>query len=329
MRCAKTFVLVLALVLEGGCGDTKPPQHTIRIPEWATVDPGPCSERRLELLHRIPGLWDDEWPMIAWLYSTLRDATKGIAVGKPDLRPLSDAEGRRTLAEADVVLLGTRHQSSELARVRHRLILQLLRDGSTRPTDLAIVLECIPVGATAALRDALVQLKRDDGAAVRALLRRVWPWPVEPYVALLRELVPLGVRVLPAGVDLSRWTPSRKIADRQRSPQGEGNASWKEQFNAVSGTAAAAARKWVAAAPHRKAVVDCGLLHYFAGKAPIADELGAAGLCVLVEVGFIKEMEVALLSRFGANTCQSWFDLGSGLIRCPYPRIEEIVREDW
>jgi hypothetical protein len=331
-------VLLLATLGVVACGDDKTPAaKPFEIPAWAMVAPEPCAEDQIEILRRTRGTIGDG-STVAWIaraFRPLRAAETRITASGSAVAPITDQEGRRLLARTQVLLFGNRHSSEVLARARHRLIIQMLRESHSRPEDMALILECVPRAWDERLQDALTHISTDQGAAVRSLLQSCWHWPIESYVSLLVEFAPLGVRAIPIGADYSASVPELNTPDDERRPPGdvasgpEPWARWEAEFHAVNRAATEAARAWVEDGSQRMAVIDCGLLHHIGGETAILDALRKAGVRALLDVGFVKEVELALFGRFGLKSCESWFDLGSGMIRSPYVRASEIASEDW
>lgn len=297
---------------------------------------GPCSEDRVGLIEECRGRIPGSDVLVDFGYRKLKTALEHIGRPGDVITSYSDLKGRQVLARADVVLFGSVHDRRELLVVLRRLIFQVLEDSQVVPADLAVLLECIPVHGGERQDEAFARLRAGDTSAVRSLLKSNWPWPIEGYVGLLRDLIKSGVQVIPIGVDHSASVPADSVPDDARRPS-RGSmvhprrpSRWRQDFDLVSIQAASAARDWLErdGGRGRKVVIDCGLLHHLWRDSAILERLREAGLEVVLDIGFVKAIELALVRRFGDQACEQWFELGPGLIRSPYARVDRLAQEN-
>lgn len=258
-------------------------------------------------------------PMMRWLHSALeplRAGHRAILAGKA-----KRVEHRRALARlraADVVLVGDIHTIDPCRAA----LIDAFKD-AREDRECAFALEAIPQPwekKLAALR------KEGDGHRIRDFLKEGWGWPVEAYLAVLRE----EAAVLAVGFEKPPPLPPKDTPDGKRQPGITPQTPWDFKHGASwfsrNRYAAKRVSDWLGEKPGKRRVfVLYGTAHML-GANGIKTLLDKQGLETVLLMPFLPDWEIALRKKFGRRAARGWFEILPGVLVPPYVS-DDTVRQ--
>lgn len=250
-----------------------------------------------------------------------RDVVTELRGGKSGARRIGQDDMRSHLADADVVLCADFHDQ-DVHRLTFRRVVSLLAPWCDGPVLIAI--EAVPSDRQ---RDLEAALRSGQPAAVRAVLRKEWPYPVEAYVDMLLSFHARGwlIRGMGKSKATRRMMPSPATPDQLRRPLPTSDPV--TPIEVTDARVAGLVSRWLKDYRGAHAFVLFGAAHILGSleSQGLRREIERRGHGTLVVMPVLSELELAVHEILGPGQWHDWIWLAPGVFRAGVLRDHEWI----